>query len=281
MIFQFDITFDKPIRVLHNDGLSTNHMANFPPLKHYILYCIDQMIRQYHLEPPFLDVGCGIGDVSAHLAEKGWSGKAIDISAPAIELATTQLRKFPSVELKKQSLFEERRTYKTIIALDILEHLEDDETAIQKISDLLDPDGHLIVAVPSNPKEWRWDDDYVEHKRRYTEATMTAKFKKSSLNSVVFWDFTFPVFWLMRRMYTSIRKAPPKSETSNHEKIEISGIVKMWHFPIISDLLSKKSFLWDLVYRWQFRQFKNRPDLGHEMIVLAQKNGTFKNSSLL
>lgn len=252
-------------------------MANFPPLKRYILFCIDRLIEQYHLSPPFLDIGCGIGDVSAHLAAKGWRGKAIDISTPAIEAAAPLLQQFPSVKLNKQSLFDEHNTYKTIFALDILEHLKDDETAIRKIADLLDHDGHLVVAVPSNPKEWRWDDDYVEHVRRYTKEKMHEKLKSASLSSVVFWDFTYPVFWMMRRVYTWIKKTPPKSEANGHLKMEMSGIVKMWEIPIISNLLSQKSFLWNAIYQWQFRHFKDKPDRGHEMIVLAQKNGKSGN----
>lgn len=253
-------------------------MANFPPLKRYILFCIDRLIEDYHLGPPFLDAGCGIGDVSAHLACKGWRGEAIDISNPAIVQASDLLQKFPSVRLRKQSLFDEHQTFKTIFALDILEHLEDDETAIKKIADLLDEGGYFVATVPSNPKEWRWDDDYVEHVRRYTIATMNARLTRASLRPVVFWDFTYPVFWMMRRMYTWIRKAPPKNQINEHRKIEISGMIKMWEFPLISNFLARKSFLWDAIYKWQFRHFKDQPHRGHEMIVLAQKDGKLQAS---
>src|SRR4029077_5431821 len=52
-------------------------MANFPPLKRYVLRMIDQMIEKYSLRGPFLDAGCGVGDVAAHIARRGWEGLAV------------------------------------------------------------------------------------------------------------------------------------------------------------------------------------------------------------
>lgn len=45
-------------------------MANFRPLKEYMFYCLGRCIAQYGLTGPFLEIGCGVGDVSAHLAAK-------------------------------------------------------------------------------------------------------------------------------------------------------------------------------------------------------------------
>ena len=39
-----------------------------------MFYCLDRFVEQYGLHGPFLEVGCGRGDVSAYLAAKGWQG---------------------------------------------------------------------------------------------------------------------------------------------------------------------------------------------------------------
>ena len=60
-------------------------MANFKPLKNYLIELIDQMVSEYHAQGPFLDAGCGQGDIAEHFAAKEWSGQAIDLSTTAVE----------------------------------------------------------------------------------------------------------------------------------------------------------------------------------------------------
>src|SRR5215813_665103 len=183
-------------------------MANFPPLKRYILYCIDRLIEDFCLCGPFLDVGCGSADVSAHLAVKSWQGKAIDISPQVIPTAQKNLSSFPSVRLEQASLFDEEETFNTVLLLDVLEHIEDDAGVLTKVYGLVSEKGHLIVAVPSNPCEWRWDDEFYGHYRRYTLDQIDMRLHAAGFIPLAFWDFTYPVFWLMRRFYTAVKRAP-------------------------------------------------------------------------
>jgi SAM-dependent methyltransferase len=246
-------------------------LANFLPLKQYILYCIDKLIEQYGLSWPFLDVGCGIGDVSRHVASKGWQGEAIDFSDIAIEKAKKNLAAFPHIQVEKKSLPEETGSFKTIFLMDILEHIDEDNAALQKISSLLSSGGQVIISVPSNPREWRWDDDFYGHCRRYAPEDIKKKLIKAGLRPLVFWDFTYPFFWLMRRIYTGI-KSPPK-DVSGDRLVRTVGSTSMnaWDIPLLSDLLQQKNILWQLIYRMQFAYFKNKIEKGHEMIILAKK----------
>ena len=50
-------------------------MANFLPLKHHMFYCLDRFVERYGLHGPFLEVGCGRGDVSA--VQKGTLGRRV------------------------------------------------------------------------------------------------------------------------------------------------------------------------------------------------------------
>lgn len=246
-------------------------MANFLPLKNYIFYCIDKLVDQYKLSPPFLDVGCGIGDISQHVALKGWSGKAIDFSDIAIANAKLNLASHTSIEVEKKSLFHETGTYNTIFLMDVLEHIEDDNAALEKISSLLPNDGYVVIVVPSNPKEWRWDDDFYGHHRRYTKDDIENILNKVNLKPLVTWDFTYPFFWIMRRAYTRLKSTPKNMEQDKIVRTSASSSTNAWDIPILSKLLSRNNIFWKLIYKIQFAYFKNKVQKGCEIMILAKK----------
>jgi SAM-dependent methyltransferase len=247
-------------------------VANFLPLKHHMFYCLDRFIEQYGLHGPFLEIGCGRGDVSAYLARKGWQGTAIDFSDTAVAQASANLRSFPQIAVRKQSLGEVTGAFACIIMWDVLEHIEDDRDALRMVEHLLHPGGQLLLAVPSNPREWRWDDEFYGHFRRYTVADMTEKLTQAGIPPQVFWDFTFPMFWLMRRIYTRI-KSGNSVAADKEASTKASATANAWDMPFLSRLLERTAVLWYPLHRLQFRLFRNATSRGHEFFVLARKSG--------
>ena len=245
-------------------------MANFAPLKQYMLYCLDRFIDDYGLHGPFLEIGCGKGDVSEHLARKGWSGLAIDFSDSAIAAATQRLAPYREVQVSKLALDDVTGTYACVILWDVLEHIDDDERALNIIERLLSPGGQLLIAVPSNPREWRWDDEFYGHFRRYTVAQLGDKLAAAGMQPQVFWDFTYPVFWAMRRLYTRLKKPMAASE-DKVAATKASATVNAWEVPIVARVLDATAILWWPVHRLQFRWFRTATTRGHEFFALARK----------
>lgn len=244
-------------------------MANFTPLNNYSLFILDKLIKKHNLKSPFLDVACGSGYVSKHLAKKGWHGKAIDYSKDAIKIAKDNLKEYKKIIIEQKAAEKEKGRYKTILMFDLLEHIKDDQKFLNKISKLLLPNGHLVIAGPSNPSEWRWDDNFYGHYRRYTSKGLEKQLIKAKLRPLIYYDYTFPVFWIMRRLYTSFFCKNKK--TAIEKRTKESSVTYAWKIPLFSAFINASSIIWYPVYFIQYKMFKNWLSKGCAMIVLAGK----------
>jgi len=246
-------------------------MANFRPLKEHMFLCLDRFIAEHGLRGPFLEIGCGKGDVSAHLAGRhGMSGVAIDFSDAAIDAARVRLAGHPQVAVRREALAEVQGSFACILMWDVLEHIDDDRAALRAVAALLAPGGQLLLAVPSNPREWRWDDDFYGHVRRYTEADLRAKIAEAGLEPQVFWDFTFPLFWALRRVYIRVKK-PVGAAGDSLAATKASATVNAWDLPLLSAVLDRTAPLWTPLNRLQFHFFRHATARGHEFFALARK----------
>ena len=233
---------------------------------------MDRLSEQHPIRSPFLDVGCGIGDVSLHLAKKGLAGKAIDLSTIACLSAENNLLSYPNVQIEQKSLFDEHAVYRTVLMFDMLEHLENDASALQKAHSLLDRDGLLILSIPCNPHEWRWDDDFYGHIHRYSFKELSGKLRDAGLSPVTIWDTTFPWFWAIRRIYTLIKR-PPSDQVrlSTKERTVQSSYSNAWQIPVFSDRLSSYNRIWNFLSKVQFVFYRQFVRHGFGWIIAARK----------
>ncbi|MBI2018536.1 class I SAM-dependent methyltransferase [Candidatus Daviesbacteria bacterium] len=246
-------------------------MANFKPLNNYALFILNKLIEKYYLKPPFLDVACGTGYLSKHLASKGWEGVAIDYSRKAVNITKENLKGYQKVKMEKKFFSKVSGKYNTVLMFDILEHIKDDTSALRKANLLLSRHGHLVIATPSNPKEWRWDDNFYGHFRRYTQNELKEKLIKAGFKPIIFCDYTFPVFWALRRIYTKII-SNKKRVVDREKQTEQSSFSYAWNIPIISSILDRTSFLWLPIFIIQYVFFKKFISYGNALIVLAKND---------
>lgn len=246
-------------------------MANFPPLKRYVLRMIDQMIEKYSLRGPFLDAGCGVGDVAAHIARRGWEGLAVDSTPAAVEAARRNLAG-TGVRTKVSELLDVSGEFRLVVLCTVIEHIRDDRTLLRHLHTLYPQDsspGHLIVSLPSNPSvEWRWDDNFYGHFRRYTRADVEQMLAASGFRLVCYWDYTFPVFWAMRRAYTALLPAKKPRSIVPEENTYESSLQSAWQLGPASRALAAMP-IWPWVFSLQERYRDG--ERGFEAIALAER----------
>lgn len=238
-------------------------MANFKPMNNEILRIIDIFIEKEKINGHFLDVGGGDGDISLHLAKKGFEGTLIDFSKKAIIRAKKCL-KGTKVKVQHKNILNVQETFNLILILDVLEHLPNDKKVIKHIYKILNDNGHIIISVPIRMKEWTWQDEELGHFRRYEIKDIANLLSNEKFKIKIMWDYTFPFFWLIRRIYTTTlnRKKAPANKL---EKTKISGIKE---YSLVNNHLRSK-ILWYPMCR--INQFFRHRFWGIQVLILAQK----------
>jgi SAM-dependent methyltransferase len=67
------------------------------------------------------------------------------------------------------------RAFRLVCALDIVEHVDDEDAALAELARVAAPGAWLLLAVPLHPSQWTAFDDFVGHRRRYEPARLVAK----------------------------------------------------------------------------------------------------------
>lgn len=179
--------------------------------RHNLVLTLLESAYPHRNDLAILDVGCGTGAMSCKLASFGKVVSA-DFSLLALGLSRrrglTRLVASDAVRLPfRDSCFD------VVIAMDLLEHVEDDQAALCEIRRVLKPGGKLISTVPAYQSLWSGHDVALMHFRRYVASTLGQRVKVAHLRIERLsyaMTFLFPIVWLVRKLCPG-RKNPKAS----------------------------------------------------------------------
>lgn len=97
----------------------------------------------------------------------------VDISAPA--LARLRERGGDAVLGNITALPFRDQAFDLVCALDIVEHVDDDDSALAELSRVAAPGAAFLLSVPLHPAQWTAFDDFVGHRRRYEPPQLRSK----------------------------------------------------------------------------------------------------------
>jgi SAM-dependent methyltransferase len=103
----------------------------------------------------------------------------VDISEPAL----AKLReRGASVTLSQVSALPfASDSFDLVCALDIVEHVDDEDGAFSEITRVTKPGAVLLLSVPLHPSRWTAFDDFVGHRRRYEPERLAMKLAEHRL----------------------------------------------------------------------------------------------------
>ena len=121
-----------------------------------------------------LEIGSGIGNLSAFLADR----ERLVLTDTREEYLSRLRARFagrPNISVARLYLPDDDgavagERFDTIICLNVLEHIDDDISALHAIRRLLAPSGRLVLLVPALPALYGTIDRALGHHRRYKRA---------------------------------------------------------------------------------------------------------------
>jgi len=126
-----------------------------------------------------IEIGAGTGDITRTLISNGYNNVSVgEIHSAGLNYAKkygiTNLYQFDI----NQSPF--KNHFNVVGAFDVLEHLEDDDFALKKISRMLKKSGRVIITIPA--RKWLWSDIDRQsgHLKRYDEQILKKLFKQNA-----------------------------------------------------------------------------------------------------
>jgi 2-polyprenyl-3-methyl-5-hydroxy-6-metoxy-1,4-benzoquinol methylase len=183
------------------------------------LNLIDSLLKKYlpnaNKNPNILEIGCGTGQVMTVLKKYGIV-TGMDVASTALSLCKE--RGFVNLIQADITTVNEntiQNKFDVIVALDILEHVQDDLLALSNMQKLLTDNGLLILSVPAHKFLWSIHDEALQHKRRYQKYELIKKLEDcnfSIIKNTYFVSAVFPMI-LLYRLFTNIfgRDAYPKT----------------------------------------------------------------------
>lgn len=140
----------------------------YPPIRYLLRRArvLDALAR--HAPGEVLEVGCGAGALLSELAGHGYRCVALEASAEArARAAVLAAARGAALDIRAAPADDFAQRFDLVLALDVLEHVEDDAGALAQWRTWLKPGGTLLISVPAHRRSFGAGDVWAGHFRRY------------------------------------------------------------------------------------------------------------------
>lgn len=170
------------------------------------------------LGPRVLEVGAGLGQNTRVMAESGAHVTALEPDTQLFTQLSSEFSSEASVSVSNSSvlnLTEDQMSarFTSAVYVNVLEHIEDDESELRLVSRVLEPGGKVIIFSPALPFLYSSLDGTSCHYRRYTRREIRALLVRSGfeVERLEYHDqFGAFLYWLTYRLL-KIRSAESSS----------------------------------------------------------------------
>ena len=224
---------------------------------------VGSILEQHAISPParILDAGCGWGVTLEALEERGYKASGMDVSRQALERLDGPDRQLIEADLTfpLDPTPVAHAAFDAVLALDVIEHLDDDNAALTNLARLVRPGGLMIVSVPAGPELFSEFDQIQGHRRRYRPEDVRGAFDHTGLLiEQLFWwgNWLVPLFRTRRRRASGNTDQTPTEIYRRHLKLP------PWPVPG----LFRAAFAWE-----ESRALSGKTKRGTSLVAVARK----------
>jgi trans-aconitate methyltransferase len=154
-----------------------------------------------------LEIGCGTGFVINNIRHQypNLTISGSDLYLEGLNFARERVPDADFYQMDARSL-PFQKEFDLILALDILEHIEDDQKALAEMYRTLKEGGGIILTVPQHRWLWSMQDVKSFHKRRYSRQELEEKMTNCGISVVhqtSYISFLLPIM-IISRLYAQL-----------------------------------------------------------------------------
>jgi 2-polyprenyl-3-methyl-5-hydroxy-6-metoxy-1,4-benzoquinol methylase len=219
------------------------------------------LLRRHTINPParVLDAGCGWGVTLEALERHAYRASGLDVSLRALERLDQSDRHLIEADLTRpfSPVNVAHSAFDAVLALDVIEHVDDDQGVVTNLGRLVRPGGIFIATVPALPELYSEFDDVQGHRRRYQPERLRAAFDGSELKiEQLFWWGSWLVPLFRARSKRSNTKETPDEVYRRYLKLP------PWPLPGVM----RAAFAWE-----ESRALSGKTTRGTSLVAVARR----------
>lgn len=220
-----------------------------------------------------LEIGCGAGMLLQELSVRGFKCSALETSTPARALIQAIGKKTGhviDVHAEPSATWHER--FPLLMAFEVLEHIEDDASALRQWREWLAPGGTLLLSVPADQSKWNAADVWAGHFRRYEPNALIELLGLEGFEVAHVERIGYPLGNLSERLQArGIRRAgmvtPNDDKQANTDRSGIERDHVMRLYPLINSFPGRLAIRAALL----LQAATTRLPLGHGLLLRAHR----------
>lgn len=139
---------------------------------------ICSLFSKYAPQGELLDFGAGIGVLASLMSAR----HRVRCLEPDLSMANHLRSLGYTVYVDPNQI--ESKSISYVYSSNVLEHIEDDESALREIYRVLEPGGRLAIYLPAFQFLWTEMDSHVGHYRRYSRSSILNKTKRTGFRTI-------------------------------------------------------------------------------------------------